>query len=245
MEIRLEQNVVREVVFGDVHAPHHHGPSFDRLIAVIREVKPHVIRDLGDHRDLSWATNHYTEDSYSAEEECDAVADNVTRIKDAATRRCILVHHQGNHGKRAQKHVPARMRSMLDWRAHDGLREAWDHWVHVPYINDERGICRINRVASLHGFGGPEDHQAIRVWNMLGHPGGEPLVVSGHNHAPRNATRVMRTGRIPLPYWHANPGTLGPLKPTYAEEWDTGLWGRGILVLEHTLDRWDCRLIRL
>lgn len=42
----------------------------------------------------------------------------------------------------------------------------------------------------------------------------------------------MRTKSVPLPFWYANPGHLGPAQPDYARRQDVGQWGRGICYIE-------------
>jgi hypothetical protein len=58
------------------------------------------------------------------------------------------------------------------------------------------------------------------------------LFVRGHTHTPRDVTQCRRTRKIPLDCWYANAGTLGTVKPTYAERVSTLEWGPGVIVGE-------------
>jgi hypothetical protein len=60
---------------------------------------------------------------------------------------------------------------------------------------------------------------------LLGVPNG--LFLRGHSHSPCPITQArLSAGGVPLPYWYGNVGTLGPLKPEYANRDRTYDWGR-------------------
>jgi hypothetical protein len=227
---------IREVIIPDLHAPHTEPSVFEGILRKITEHKPHVIRQVGDWREFSAVSSYESDDSHTQDTENAEVARQAREIRKVSKGCELYIHHEGNHGARGGK-VNKRIRPLLKWENDPDLRPEWERWVHFPYYNSKRGLCKIGQVISYHGFKvgrTSESLEGLRMCNLAGWEGGHMLTVRGHTHRPVPVTQSTRTSSLKLPHWYANVGTAGPLEPEFAARFDSD-WGHAVLLVEHKL----------
>lgn len=208
------------------------GPAFTWALDLIRDFKPDYLVNGGDTLDSDAASRWNPESPMSLEDEY-RIADRITIKLAEAAPNAKKVFLEGNHEHNilAQHRIPKPLRSLCDYRKHiPSLKD----WTRLPYIYDERGVFRLGQVSFFHGYaaGNLSDRtQAV----VLGVPYG--LTVCGHTHRPVPVTQVQLTQGLPLPYWYANAGTLGPLKPEYMTRQRTDQWGAAVVLGECLMGR--------
>jgi hypothetical protein len=143
----------------------------------------------------------------------------------------------------------------VDWRNHPEFGEEFQQWYWVPYEKSSKGVYKVGQCLFYHGFDCSMNSDELEGLQMMNCSSWLPhgLTVRGHTHRPVAPTQSMRTRKVPLPFWYANVGTCGPLKPNYAKRKDTSLWGSAIILIECIWDRpsklngkcWEAELIRM
>jgi hypothetical protein len=233
---KFEGKTVREVIIPDLHAPHTVPSVFEEILRKISEHKPHVVRQVGDWRELSAMSTYDSDDTHPQDFENAEVAEQSIQIRKASGNAELYIHHEGNHGARGGR-LNARLRSLLKWENDSTLGPEWNHWVHFPYYNSKRGLCKLGQVISYHGFKvsrSSDSLEGLRMCNLAGWEGGEMLTVRGHTHRAIPPTQSNRTISLKLPHWYANVGTAGPLEPEFAARFDSD-WSHAILLVEHKI----------
>ena len=219
---------------------------------------------LGDIFESSVASVHPTDDTdiHTLEEEYEHAHNLLSAIRGELNPSCELWINKGNHDAnieaRDPRRVPSRLRSLVHWDMHPYFREEFRKWEWLPYEKSSRCVKNIGQCCFYHGFDAglnSDEMEGLQILNSMPEAQQQTfrLMVRGHTHRPVEPTQMRRTKKVPLPFWYANVGTCGPLKPDYMIRKDSSLWGSAILVIECRLDRpsrlvgkcWDAELIRM
>lgn len=214
---------------------------------------------LGDVFESSAASVHAHEDTHTLEDEYEHGANFLKSIREVLPSDCNRWINTGNHDDnilaKDPRRIPSSLRSLVDWRNHPEFGEEFQQWYWVPYEKSRKGVYKIGQCLFYHGFDCSMNSDELEGLQMMNCSSWLPhgLTVRGHTHRPVPPTQSMRTKKVPLPFWYANVGTCGPLKPNYAKRKDTSLWGSAIIVIECVWDRpsklngkcWEAELIRM
>jgi len=218
---------------------------------------------LGDVFDSEAASVHPVDDNIrTLEDEYEHAHTLLSAIRGVLPNDCATWINKGNHDAnleaRDPRRIPARIRSLVHWNMHPEFREEFRKWQWLPYEKSGRGVMCIGQCCFYHGFDislQSDEIEGLQMLNAM--PDAQQqtfrLMVRGHTHRPVPPTQMLRTKRVPLPFWYANVGTCGPLKPDYMSRKDTTQWGSAILVVNCRIDRpsrlvgkcWDAELIRM
>jgi predicted phosphodiesterase len=241
---------VKVVAFSCLHAPYTDKRAFGELVKLIKSERPTHLVNLGDWFESAAASVHPEEHEHTLEDEYKAAAEQSEKLRHAAPRAgriwCI-----GNHDDNLQcpdpRRIPRALRGSVHWNVHGRFGQEFRRWYQVPYRNDRRGVYRIGNVLFLHGWSSEcksDFSEAVHVAQLVGGESGL-LVIRGHTHRPRDVSQCPYSPKIMLPYWVANAGTIGPLKPHYMMRRDTSQWGAGAIVVKIKGKEWEAHLERL
>lgn len=214
---------------------------------------------LGDLFEAGAASVHATSSEYehTLEDEFEFGHNMLQSFRDCLPSSCGCIAHLGNHDDNIlaadPRRIPAKLRSLVDWRKHDRFGKEFKNWHWKPYQKSKEGVSSYGQVRLLHGFdagGNSDELEGLQVINMFGgHP--NQLVIRGHTHRPLPLTQMRRTNRIPLQYWCANVGTAGVLQPEWMMRRDTSQWATGMAVIDVVKRfnprggrQWDMQLLR-
>lgn len=251
ISLRGRDRAVKVAIVGDTHQPHANWDWIKWAAREARSFKPDVFVHAGDLRDASYSGNHPTEDRYTVDDQDEAAARELEAWSALNADHRVLM--KGNHDDRYLRlgTENPRVRSRLG--PSERLQKALKGWKVMPYECSPAGVLVIGQLIVYHGFGSGAtawEREAVDMMNYVGWPGGEALAVSGHYHRPTAPRQIEKTKGRNLPLWYASPGTLGPLKPSYASAWNTGGWGPGMLLAEIKLRRrptrtreWEAHLV--
>lgn len=196
----------------------------------------------GDLLEAAAASVHSGEHSHTLADEFRHASAYLEAIRTALPDTCRLYWIWGNHDdnvfKKDPRRIPADLREMIEI-GRDSRWPEFSRWTQIPYCKSKRGTLQIGQVVFQHGFdaGATSDElEALQINNITGGHAYR-LFVRGHTHRPIPPTQCMRTRRIPLPWWYANVGTMGPLHPDWASRVDTSMWGAAALLVETKMDR--------
>lgn len=235
---KRHKSIKRWVAFSCVHAPEHDQSAVDWLCEIIREHKPDVLISLGDDLEADGASRWPSEAAYALIDEYEADDRIKAQIAKAAPR-AELVRLMGNHCHNIldQGRINPKLRELCDWRTpqytHKGVQVNANslRW-RVAGTYDfcrRRGVYRLGQATFGHGW--MTSVNAGRDQSvLLGTPYG--LFVSGHTHAPESVSQAKMTGKVPLPYWYANAGTLRNLDPEYMRRNNAFHWGQACVIGE-------------
>lgn len=253
IKLRGRDQTVRIACVADTHQPHANEGWLRWAADEARSFRPHVFIHLGDGRDCSYTGKHPTEDSYTIDEQDAALAEELN-LWAGTVNADHDIYIRGNHDDRHLRLGTENPRTRNRLGPSKALEAALVGWQVVPYECSPRGMVVVGQTHFYHGYGSGAtawDREAVDMMNYVGWPGGEALCVSGHYHRPTPPIRVEKTKGRPLPLWYASPGTLGPMKPLYTRDWNTGQWGPGLLLIEVRLRRrptrtreWEAHLLR-
>lgn len=229
-------------VVGCTHAPLHDEQAVLWAADQIREFEPDVVIHVGDLLEADGASRFPSEYSWTMEDEFEA-GDEILHTFAAAAPGADLWFLEGNHDANisAEGRIDPAIRDLVDWRRNlDQLEENGGRWKpKARYIyNRKQGSASIGQVTFAHGYEAgvsSDENQSI----ILGVPYG--LTVTAHTHRPKNVTQTDKTKTIPLPFWHANVGTLRDIvEVPYMERKNRIKWGQAV-VLGEALVREDRR----
>jgi predicted phosphodiesterase len=223
-----------------IHVPHHRDEVLDWLVSRLEEIKPTHFILLGDLFEAGSVSVHPSEYWDTLECEYEAGAAYLETIRSALPKSCELVWTLGNHDDNIQCPDPRRSnwltRSLIHWNKNQQYGGIFKRWKQIPYVKGPSGVYRLGPCRFYHGFdaGVNSDETLQMVMALKDQAWG--LYVRGHTHRPTpGVLQCRRTQKVLLPWWYANPGTLGPLKPGYMARKDSSLWGAGLVSGECTL----------
>lgn len=222
---RASNGWARWVALGDTHCPFQNDKLMSRAYDLVRDYQPDVVVFLGDLLEADAASQWGNESNHTMDDEIDAAREIVSSLMDSGGPNCQYVFCEGNHDNniRRKGRLDRKIRSLLDYRKHIPELAGWT-W--IPYEFHSSQVFRLGQVTFAHGWK-TDTKGSAKEAATLGVPYG--LYVRGHSHRPRHPEQVWLSTDTPLPYWRANPGTLGPLNPPYMERKSTHLWGSGVL----------------
>ena len=226
--------------FSCTHCPFQNEQSVAWLLDQLAKLSPrpnHLIM-LGDLFDASAASVHPDEFSHVLEDEYLHGAEFLMRCRAAVPWRCeywwLLGNHDDNLQRADKRRIPKELRSVVNWNK---FGSEFNRWRQLPYVKAPSGVLQLGQVMFTHGFESGSNSgelEALQLSYMLGGTS-HRLVVRGHTHRPEPVTQCMKNKNVPLPFWHANAGTLGPLQPSYMHRKNAFLWGPGLVVGECAL----------
>lgn len=232
--------VTKVVAFSCVHAPFTRKDAWAWLLQIIRTEKPQVVVNLGDWLEADAASVHPDEHEHSLIDEYRFAASQSEQIRKAAPK-AKLVWLLGNHDDNLQikdaRRIPRKVREAAHWN-NSAWGEEFKRWKQISYEKSKYGCHHEGPITFYHGYDcgqNTDQREAIEFAGMTGWQPGR-LFVRGHTHRPVRVSQCLLNQNTPLPWWYANVGTLGPLKPQYAKRRNTMRWGAGCLVA--TVDGW-------
>jgi hypothetical protein len=251
--------VIRGAAFGCSHSPFTSPSSMKWVLDTLADAgRLHMVAHLGDLFESGAASVHPNEYTHSLLDEYSHGAWFLDQIEAVVGPRCKKVWVLGNHDDNLQaqdpRRVPPALRSAVHWN-NSPFSKTFRRWTQVPYVKAKEGTLRVGDVVLTHGWDSSPSSGELEAIQVAGMHGFEPglLVVRAHTHVPIAPTRCMRSRNTPLPWWFANVGTLGPLKPNWTSRVYTGMWGAGVLIFETEIDpsptisgrRWTAELLTL
>jgi predicted phosphodiesterase len=223
------------------HAPHNPEAPFEWLLGRLSDLNPTHFILLGDLFDASSVSVHPNDHVEKLEYEYEKASILLSRIHDVLPN-AELIWTLGNHDDNIQtgdpRRTPKALRSLLHWNKHWEWGAEFRKWKQIPYIKGPRGVYRLGPVRFYHGFDAGVNSDELECLQMVGAIKDQAysLWVRGHTHRPSpGVLQCKRTQKILLPWWYANAGTMGPLKPDYTKRKDTVQWGHAIIKGECSL----------
>jgi predicted phosphodiesterase len=213
---------------------------------------------LGDLMDAAAASVHPDEVEHALEDEYRLAHEYLLDIRRVLPGDTKLVWCLGNHDDNIQindsRRTDKSIRSLLHWNNHWIFGEEFKKWQQIPYVKSKKGLYKLGQVVFYHGYdcGANSDELEGLQMNYLagGHSWG--LTVRGHTHRPIQVTQAKRTGRVLLPQYFTNVGSIGigNKQPNYMKRKDVTQWGVGLLVGEAKIGKnrryrtreWDAEL---
>jgi len=252
--------VVRFAAISCVHCPYHDVDAHANLLAQIREFKPQVFVLLGDLFESEAASVHPRDVALDITEEYAVAGQYLLSLRDVCGGECDYVWILGNHDDNLQapdpRRVPKALRKAVHWNRDYDWGSEFRRWKQIPYVKGREGCYELGQVIFYHGFdsqAGSDRTECIQMSNACGGHA-HRLGIRGHTHRPLPVTQVSLTSKVPLAYWYANPGTMGPKKPGYMARKDSSQWGSGVILGESLVARpsrmrqgpqWSAELVRL
>jgi hypothetical protein len=239
----MAATTVRVLAYGCEHAPFTPKRHIEWLLARIEEWKPQIVVHLGDRLEAVGGSVHdNNEFDHDQRDEFEAAAETSERVRKACHKDTQFVWMLGNHDDNLQRadarRVPKRLRSLVHWNLSEWGPE-FLRWKQVPYIKSASGTYSVGQIVFTHGYDAgvnSGETEALQTNNMTGEFA-HRLFVRAHTHRPEQVTRCLRTKKIPLPWYYANVGTIGPLKPEWAARLDTSQWQPAVLLAEAKHER--------
>jgi len=224
------------VAFSCLHAPNHNADAVDAAVERVASLKPQVVVCLGDLFEAASASVHPNEVDHDLLEEFEIGAGILDRFREAAPKAKLvwcLGNHDDNLQARDTRRVARDLRRAIAWN-NSRWADSFRAWAQLPYSKGPECIFRVGQVMFWHGFDCGHASDSLETLQMAWASGGFAwaLGVRGHTHRPIDPTQIMRTPRVPLPYFATNVGTLGPLKPEWAKREDTSMWGPALLEVD-------------
>ena len=224
------------------HVPYNPPLAFEWLLGKLEEIKPTHFVLLGDLFEASSVSVHPNDHIDQLEYEYEKGAEALRRIRESLPSGTELIWTLGNHDDNIQvgdpRRTPKALRSLLHWNKHWEWGEEFRKWKQIPYIKSPRCIYRLGPVRFYHGFDAGAASDELECLQMVAtiKDQANSFWVRGHTHRPSpGVLQCKRTQKILLPWWYANAGTMGPLKPDYMKRKDSSLWGHGIVKGECSL----------
>lgn len=249
----------RIAVLSCTHAPFTPPETVGWVLDTISNLKDltHIVH-LGDVFEASAASVHPNEATHTLFDEYEHAAGFLDSLREAVPQRCAKVVCMGNHDDNLQaadpRRVPAQLRAAVSFLESGSYGSSFRRWSWLPYRKGPECVFRVGQVLLFHGFDAgvnSDELEGLQVANLMGGHS-HVLTVRGHTHRPLPPTQARRTSRIPLPFWHMNVGTCGPLNPSWMSRKDTSQWGAGLAIIEAARDpdrsvpspQWSAELLR-
>ena len=244
------------------HCPHQSDKAIDNLLKELKGRKLTHFIHLGDVVDAEGASVHADDsgDGHSLHEEFLVASSMLKRIRLALPSDCKLILLDGNHDDNIQRPDPRRtpkaLRSLLNPRTMDVVKDEYLQWKHIPYRHGVQGCYQLGAVIFAHGYATGATSDELEAIQLAMACGGHAhrLVVRGHTHRPVPPTQCKRSARIKLPWHYANVGYMAfEKRPSYTNRFDVQEWGRAVLFGECMIQRpdrlskdsWDAKLVSL
>lgn len=249
----------RIVALSCTHAPYTPPPTVKWICDTLGNIRNiNYFVHLGDLFDAGAASVHPSEHTHTLEDEFQFGHNLLRGFRECLPRKALRICHLGNHDDNIlcqdPRRIPAKLRSLVDWRKHERYGAEFKRWIWKPYIKNRDGVTSIGQIRLSHGFdagANSDELEALQTANLYGNAA-NLLMVRGHTHRPLDVTQAKRTARIPLPFYFANVGTAGILKPDYMIRRDSSQWATALVVIDVIIDyrreggrQWDARLIRM
>jgi hypothetical protein len=188
----------------------------------------------GDLFDANAASRHPNAHDVPLEDEYASGAGLLRSLREAVPYRCsyrwLLGNHEDNILVLDERRIDKRLTSLVHWNK-SPFKDEFRRWDQIPYVKAPEGCDQLGQVIFTHGFDcgvTSDDLEALQFSYFLGGRA-HRLCIRGHTHHPVAVTRCDRTRTVPLPYWYANAGTLGPLQPLYMTRKSAFRWGPAIV----------------
>lgn len=259
-DLQSEAKLVTFAAFGCVHVPYQDQAAVDKLCSVIEERRPDYLLCLGDlfEADSANVHKHRAEERIPLSDEYAsgaAVLEQVAEAAPDAERLWLLGNHDDNLQTNDVRRIPKHLRDLVHWNKSE-WGKTFRNWRQIPYEKSERGVFRLGQVNFYHGYLAGVNSDELEAIQMNNYVGGysHTLGVRVHTHTPLPPTQAMLTNKIPLPFWYANAGTLGPTRPDYMKRKDSSGWGPAVVVGEAVIGRpsrmrggpqWTAETVRL
>ena len=250
----------RFVAFSCTHCPYQSEEAIERLIQELKGRKITHCVHLGDLIEGK-ASSQWKDDptQHSLYDEYKCASDMLKRIRLALPSDCELVAMQGNHDDNVQKagRIQHDLRSLLDPRNLDGVKDEYRRWKDVPYRHGKVGTYRLGNVIFTHGFSTNDEMESIQLAQDCHGMLANQLVVRGHTHRPVPPTQCKKSQRVKLPLWYANAGYMafgdGAKRAPYTYRFSISAWKHGAIFGKCQLgrvgrmgrDSWEAELVLL
>lgn len=248
------------VAFSCTHCPYQSEEAIERLIQELKGRKITHCVHLGDLIEGK-ASSQWKDDptQHSLYDEYKCASDMLKRIRLALPSDCELVAMQGNHDDNVQKagRIQHDLRSLLDPRNLDGVKDEYRRWKDVPYRHGKVGTYRLGNVIFTHGFSTNDEMESIQLAQDCHGMLANQLVVRGHTHRPVPPTQCKKSQRVKLPLWYANAGYMafgdGAKRAPYTYRFSISAWKHGAIFGKCQLgrvgrmgrDSWEAELVLL
>jgi len=196
------------------HCPHQSERAIESLLKQLKGRDLTHFIHLGDIVNAD-ASSQWNSDpaEHSLYDEFIVAASVLRRIRKALPADCQLIAFDGNHDDNIQKQgrIQHDLRSLLNPRNLDGVKEEYRRWKHVPYRYGKSGTYTLGSIIFAHGFaagGNSDELESIALANECHGVLANQLVIRGHTHRPVPPTQCRRTARVKLPLWFANAGYM-------------------------------------
>jgi hypothetical protein len=228
---------LRSVVYGDVHFPHQDQAALEILYAVIKDVRPDIIVNLGDTADC-YTISAYDKDPqniHGLQDEIDLVRAHLHQVAQLAPQ-AQRYYLEGNHEDRLRRLIwtlpgtaseLARLRAFqqaMTWPNLLDLDEIGWTWVESAGQTHHKILPRI---ITKHG-------DIVRRWSGMSAKGEWERYgqsgISGHVH---RMGRFYTSDRNGAHTW-VEAGCLCDTDPRYTRDPN---WQNGLVVVEHSADR--------
>jgi len=242
----------RIIAFSCCHAPFTPDSHFDWLIRQIREFKPNIVVNLGDWFESAAASVHPHEHKHDLQYEYEFAAKQSVRIRKAAPKAkyvWTLGNHDDNIQKQDPRRIPVGLRSLIHWNR-SPWGEEFRRWEQYQYSQDEQCMFSCGQVFFYHGFDYGKHTDEKETKKMARWTGwhANRLYIRGHTHQPCRVTQMGERREDEWPWYFANVGTIGPLKPEFMKRKDTTRWGVACAKVEcdpkaRMGKSWDCEIV--
>ena len=256
----MATNWARFCAFSCTHCPYQSEDAISNLLKELKGRKITHCLHLGDVIEGS-ASSQWKDDptQHSLYDEYKTASDMLKRIRQALPKDCKLIAMDGNHDDNVQKagRIQHDLRSLLDPRNLDGVKEEFKRWEHVPYRHGKNGTYRLGNVIFTHGFSTNDEMEAIQLAQDCHGMLANQLVIRGHTHRPVPPTQCKRSARVKLPLWFANAGYMafgdGNKRAEYTYRFSVSAWKHACIFGEAQLgrvgrmgrDSWEAELVYL
>lgn len=242
------------------HCPSQNLPAIEKLRGVLEDLQPEVFVLLGDLFEAEAASVHPHEELVDVADEYRAGGELLVSLRKVLKKSCRLVWLLGNHDDNLQaadpRRIPKALRKSVHWNRDIDWAPEFRRWRQIPYVKNRTGVYELGQAIFAHGWDAglrSDFTEALQIADMCGGHS-HRLVIRGHTHRPRDVEQIRYSINVPLPFWVANAGTMGPLKPGYMLRKDTSQWGPAVVVGEVDASRpsyrqsgpqWSAETLRL
>ena len=244
------------------HCPHQSERAIEKLLDELKGRRLSHFIHLGDVVEGQASSRHSDDPaSHTLFDEFCVAADMLRRIRETLQESnpdVVLVALDGNHDDNIQRQgrIQHDVRSLLDPRRMEGVKDEYSQWRNVKYRMGVRGCYQLGSVIFSHGFAAGANSDELEAIQLAMACGGHAhrLVIRGHTHRPKPPTQCKRSSRILLPWWYANCGYMAfDQRAAYTERFDISQWGRAVIFGEAQLgrvgrmgrDSWRAELVSL